>query len=153
MARRYAAKARLVLLPHSAAMVRPRQQNPTFWRAKTRQTLNVGDKGQDRASSHLPYAIWPFLTPPVRSTRPIIAQRFGGPRVSRSTLVSLVFRTLIATPVFCASFAAYSGSLELSALIKEPKAGCDEKASFPSRRAAGRSEHPMRAARTDGGAG
>jgi len=35
-------------------------------------------------------------------------------------------------PVFCASFAAYSGSLELSALIKEPQAGCDEKASFPS---------------------
>jgi hypothetical protein len=52
--------------------------------------------------------------------------------VSRSTLVSLVFRTLIAMPVFCASFAAYSGSLELSALIKEPQAGCDEKASFPS---------------------
>jgi len=52
--------------------------------------------------------------------------------VSRSTLVFLVLRTLIATPVFCASFAAYSGSLELSALIKEPQVGCDEKASPPS---------------------
>src|SRR5215471_3119869 len=151
MARRYAAKARLVLLPHSAAMVRPRQQNPTFWRAKTRQTLNLGDKGQGRASSHLPYAIWPFLTPPVRSTRPIIAQRYGGPRVSRS-IVSLVLRTLIATPVFCASFAAYSGSLELSALIKGPQLGCDEKASPPSadeQHAA--HDYPVRTSRTDGG--
>ena len=52
--------------------------------------------------------------------------------MSRSTLVFLVLRTLIATPVFCASFAAYSGSLELSALIKEPQVGCDEKASPPS---------------------
>jgi hypothetical protein len=44
----------------------------------------------------------------------------------------LVLRALIATPVFCASFAAYCGSLEPSALIKEPQAGCDEKAPFPS---------------------
>ena len=51
--------------------------------------------------------------------------------MSRSTLVFSVLRTLIATPVFCASFAAYSGSLDQSALIKEPQPGCDEKASSP----------------------
>jgi hypothetical protein len=44
----------------------------------------------------------------------------------------LVLRTLIATPVFCASFAAYSSSLDLSALIKEPQSGCAEKTSPPA---------------------
>jgi hypothetical protein len=43
----------------------------------------------------------------------------------------LVLRTLIAAPVFCSSFAVYSGSLDLSALIKEAQLGCDEKASPP----------------------
>ena len=68
----------------------------------------------------------------VDPARPVMIRRFGGPALSRSAVVSLVLGSLIAAPVFCASFAAYSGSLELSALIKEPKAGCDEKASFPS---------------------
>jgi hypothetical protein len=44
----------------------------------------------------------------------------------------LVLRTLIATPVSWAPFAAYSGSLELSAFIQEPQIGCDEKASLPA---------------------
>jgi hypothetical protein len=44
----------------------------------------------------------------------------------------LVLRTLIATPVSWAPFAAYSGSLELSAFIKEPQIGCDEKPSLPA---------------------
>jgi hypothetical protein len=58
-------------------------------------------------------------------------RRFGGPALSRSAVVSLVLGSLIAAPVFCASFAAYSGSLDQSALIKEPQPGCDEKASSP----------------------
>jgi hypothetical protein len=52
--------------------------------------------------------------------------------VSRSALVFLVFGTLITTLAFCASFAAYSDSSDLSALIKEPQAGCDENASPPT---------------------
>ena len=49
----------------------------------------------------------------------------------RSALVFLVLRKLIATPVICASFAAYSGSSERSGLIKEPQAGCDQEGSPP----------------------
>jgi hypothetical protein len=52
--------------------------------------------------------------------------------VSRSVIIFLVLRIVIATPVFCTSFSGYSSSLELSVLIKEPPAGCDEKASPPS---------------------
>jgi hypothetical protein len=49
--------------------------------------------------------------------------------VSRSALVLLIVRTLAATPVFCASFAAHSGSLYPSALIEKPRIGCDEEGS------------------------
>jgi hypothetical protein len=52
--------------------------------------------------------------------------------VSRSVIVFLVLRTVVATPVFCTSFAGYSDSLELSALIKGSPAGCDEKALPPT---------------------